>query len=265
MRKLLSLLAMMTVLLPLSIINVIASPPDSCLKMALPNDYRQEWVADLNRYDWVGSINDDSVRIDSCSDSPTFGEQYGKRYFVLKFNVYPFDTLLKISELVGVEKIPNKIPALKEDLLRLQQTIGTIYLTKQPNKYWQSDEYLFNNGWIALLFENYQNIDSVLNMFKTEIHDVEIVGFEATVKTPTGGGSIISSFRKELEVYPNPSDQLLTLQIGYVIGFQNIEIYNSNGIKVKEIPYSETINISDLPKGVYFIKYANENINFVKQ
>jgi hypothetical protein len=264
MKRFFLLLATMVVSLPLLFYNVNASPADSCLKMALPNDYREEWDAEMNRYDWVGSINDDSVRIDSCIDSPTFGERYGKRYFVLKFDIYPFDSLLKVSELVSVDKITNKITGLKDDLLRLQQAIGTIYLTKQPHEYWQSDEYLYNNGWIALLLENYQNIDSVLNLLKTEIHDVQIVGFEATVKTPLGGGGDIeeSSLKKEFKVYPNPANNTVLIERNGVEA-ADLQIVDITGriCLSHSIQFGETqiqIDISKLPAGKYIIEINNE-------
>jgi hypothetical protein len=265
MKKSFSLLAMMAVLMPLFISNVIASSSDSCLKMALPNDYCQEWNAEMNSYEWVGSVNEDSVKIDSCFDSPTFGKEFCKRNFVLKFPMYPFETLLNDDDTVAVKNVPDKIIGLRAELEKLQKQFGDFYFTKKYSLSNLTDYYLWDYGIVSIIFDEYQPIDSVLNEFKNQISSLEKIIFHAQVMTPAGGGNVKSSSRKELQVYPNPTDQLLTLQIDYVIGFQNIEIYNSNGIKVKEILYSKTINISDLPKGVYFIKYANENLNFVKQ
>jgi hypothetical protein len=265
MKKLLSLLVTIAVSLPLFIINVIASPPDSCLKMQLPNDYRQEWNAEMNSYEWVGSVNEDSVKIDSCGDSPTFGMKFGIRHFLLDFTSYPFESLLDETDKIRPGNVPNKIAGLKEELEQLQQEFGSFYFIKEYSPDEETDSSLWEHGRVVVIFDDYQIIDTVLTKFKNQIDSLKEILFDARVFTPLGGGSVKSSFRKELKVYPNPSDQLLTLQIDYVIGFQNIEIYNSNGIKVKEIPYSETINISDLPKGVYFMKYANENMNFVKQ
>jgi hypothetical protein len=70
-------------------------------------------------------------------------------------------------------------------------------------------------------------------------------------------------------VYPNPSNDLLTIQLTQFNGNQTIQICNSIGqlIKEFEINNSTTISVSNLDPGVYFIKNINqsESIKFIKE
>jgi hypothetical protein len=84
MRREIIILALMAILGILTSLKAQPKVDNNCLEMIYPNDYHKEWNEEWKKWDWEGSINDDSVRIDSCIDSPTFGERYGKRYFVLK-------------------------------------------------------------------------------------------------------------------------------------------------------------------------------------
>jgi hypothetical protein len=72
----------------------------------------------------------------------------------------------------------------------------------------------------------------------------------------------------EIKVFPNPVNNQLNIS-----GFKNlafsIEIYNTTGkVKIAVNNYN-TIDVSDLTKGIYFVKIRAENnskiIKFVKQ
>jgi hypothetical protein len=72
------------------------------------------------------------------------------------------------------------------------------------------------------------------------------------------------SYKKGLSVYPNPSDGIIHLKFkGIERARTQIEIYNSLGDKVysnvinKSGNFTEEINISNLPTGVYIIKYSD--------
>lgn len=81
----------------------------------------------------------------------------------------------------------------------------------------------------------------------------------------TGGvtGIITSKYEEDLFIYPNPSAGIFYLdetnrQIGEQI--TSVEIYNSTGSKIYKFEASNglTINISDQPKGIYFVRISTE-------
>ncbi len=71
-------------------------------------------------------------------------------------------------------------------------------------------------------------------------------------------------------IYPNPSANNITLGLNNIYENQPIQIFNSRGELVKEVSKknNETVNISDLPSGLYFIRLKNipsQVKKFIKQ
>jgi hypothetical protein len=67
-------------------------------------------------------------------------------------------------------------------------------------------------------------------------------------------------------IYPNPANDFINIGINdNHNGNFNISIYNSLGIKVLETSDESTINIEDLPSGMYFINVTTENLNKTKK
>ncbi len=98
-------------------------PPDSCLKMIWPNDY--------DPFNNTGSYNPDSVRIDTCIDSPTFGKQFAKQFYYIQLpeNFYPFDTILTDSMIKRVDDMNNNHLTFKLRFEQLDSVFGPIYFT----------------------------------------------------------------------------------------------------------------------------------------
>jgi hypothetical protein len=71
---------------------------------------------------------------------------------------------------------------------------------------------------------------------------------------------------ENIRIYPNPANDFINIEINnnYDSNF-NISIYNSLGIKVIETSNENTINIEDLPSGMYFINVTTENLNKTKK
>ena len=61
----------------------------------------------------------------------------------------------------------------------------------------------------------------------------------------------------EVKVYPNPSNNLLTVKVGDLENILEIKIYNEVGAIVKE-QNEKTVNVSRLNNGVYFMKIKTE-------
>jgi len=75
--------------------------------------------------------------------------------------------------------------------------------------------------------------------------------------TPTAINEKISN----LSVYPNPAKNTLTIDGDYT----SATIYNVFGKLVLTTDYQETIDVSALSNGIYFIKVDNTTIKFIKQ
>jgi hypothetical protein len=97
------------------------------------------------------------------------------------------------------------------------------------------------------------------NVWFGDTLEVEItVGQEASINSPEN---------KSFEIYPNPSSNLIVLTS---IQSENIRIYDCNGKIVKNRQCNKNqesikIDISDLNKGLYFIKAGKRVKKFIKQ
>jgi len=70
--------------------------------------------------------------------------------------------------------------------------------------------------------------------------------------------------------YPNPADASLTIELRSALNSDQLFIFNSMGVLVKEIEVKEstTISISDLASGLYFMRLKNNSQQaqkFIKQ
>ncbi len=104
------------------------------------------------------------------------------------------------------------------------------------------------NPSIQVKFENF-NVQGN-NLF---IDDIEISGTETPV-------AIIKTENSDiLKIYPNPTNDFINIEIA---GKGNIEIININGqvLYSKEYNKPQQIDISDYPKGIYFVKFKSRDI-----
>jgi hypothetical protein len=73
----------------------------------------------------------------------------------------------------------------------------------------------------------------------------------------------------DVKVYPNPvTENIITIESKNIRVSEPIEIYNSNGQKVRNIKASGTIthiNMQGLPNGVYFIKTEKNIVKIIKK
>lgn len=75
-------------------------------------------------------------------------------------------------------------------------------------------------------------------------------------------GSKSYTSNKEINICPNPADEIITIKLKGMQENSLVKIYSITGSLVKELRISEInnkINISDLPNGVYQIKLFNKN------
>lgn len=75
--------------------------------------------------------------------------------------------------------------------------------------------------------------------------------------------SISTNEEPQFQVYPNPARDQLSITSN--IEYEKISILSLNGSVIKQTQGNQTINISDLPNGNYFIQLEGENKIQVKQ
>ncbi len=84
----------------------------------------------------------------------------------------------------------------------------------------------------------------------------------------TGTGSVTSfSDNPLIQLYPNPSNDLvhLTLDPSLDLNLGKMTLYSTHGNKVMELAPVETIDLSTLENGTYYLTYTSEEHNIVKR
>ncbi|MEI6091030.1 MAG: choice-of-anchor D domain-containing protein [bacterium] len=117
-----------------------------------------------------------------------------------------------------------------------------------------------------------KDYSAVLKILSNDVYKPEVSvgltgsGTSSSVETPTFGICNIS-------ISPNPAGDYITVSLKPSEGFEpsegsEINIHNTLGEKVKTVSARHAvplrINISDLPKGMYFVKAGGETAKFIK-
>jgi hypothetical protein len=236
-------------------IDLHSNPPDSCLRMILNNDY--------DNYTQTGACNPDSVRVDSCSGSTTYKKLFAKKYFYLNFKVnnYPFDYQLKPDSIKRVSDISDSKPELKAKFQQLENQFGTIYI--QGRLYEAVDSEFWKNPGCRMFFDNYQNIEEILNVFTSNIDSLRVILYRNRALIPLDVEEIGEN-ENNIQIYPNLVENILNLKSLPSSSMDRISIFNLIGLKIYESEYKEQIDVSNLHPGMYFIKIGNKVEKFVK-
>jgi CubicO group peptidase (beta-lactamase class C family) len=121
--------------------------------------------------------------------------------------------------------------------------------------------------WIAL---NTTNDIGAVVLFNTEASDIAIFGVLCRLMNYAKDSIFLTGVNEknnlrieELTIYPNPSKDKITIPSFTKAGNTQLSIFNISGEKVMErqLTDNETqIDISALPRGVYFVKLQNEKM-----
>ena len=106
-------------------VNICISQTDTCKKLICQNNFCSLTLS--------GSSNPDSVLVDNCENSITFGKNFAKQYFFLKFQTYPFDSVIAANEIKGVYDLRDDIPDLKTKFIEIEQQFGSIFFKRYIN------------------------------------------------------------------------------------------------------------------------------------
>ncbi len=142
-------------------VNNCVAQQDTCLKLLYPNDY------DILTN--TGSDNPDSVKLDDCPGSVTFGKIFAKKYFTAKFTRYPFDEVIPPNEMKRVSDLSDSIPGLKEQFEDLESELGIIYFKRNSIFDATDSSWFLESGCVTILFDDYQCIENIESMFPAGI------------------------------------------------------------------------------------------------
>ena len=231
-----------------SIYALSQQPPDSCLK------YYNEPTDSTFR-------NRDSVKVDSCLDSPTYGVDFGKKNFYLKFNynIIPRTYLAPADSIIDytIDSINNKYTVAIYEFNQLRQLYGNFKFREIHPNLPDTTTFLLRNFY--LIFENYvpiKEVEKVLLSFSC----LNTAGFISWY-------GIVSEVDEKsiIFLHPNPVKDILDLTFLTSSNFEMISIYNLNGLKVLESNYNEQINVAELQPGIYFMRCGDKTYKFIKE
>ena len=89
------------------------------------------------------------------------------------------------------------------------------------------------------------------------------------VQCSTTGVNEIQNSTSNILVYPNPANDLLTIQLNSITENFTTEIFNTLGEKIYQSANNKTIDVSTFSQGMYFISVHQGNkiltAKFIKQ
>ncbi len=114
---------------------------------------------------------------------------------------------------------------------------------------------------------NNQNFDEAITFTVSSIefnYEYQIVENSSTVvKDPTIALSVDDSAKNHIKIYPNPVKDILNIT-GNTLQ-QDYQILSIDGKLLQNGTIQKSINVNRLPKGVYLLKFGENNIKFIKE
>lgn len=215
-------------------IHSFCVPKDSCFNLTVTNPFKSEWcsVELLNKYSTFAKPFDyvwqkgDTASIYDAED--------GQGLYIVE-----------VTGWVGFE-IMNHIPSYEPQ--NFTKIICAVPVGVNP-------EFTFTNKNDGeVLFSG--NYSEGKNLFTKQICTSDLL---TSVKENT--------FKPELSIFPNPSNNVIHLAGNFTNTSLDFMIYNAQGLLVKKVQnqtISETIDVSDLKPGVYFLQLFDGNISYSK-
>ncbi len=230
-----------------------AIPADSCLKMIIP-DEPENWF-----------INPNSIRVDSCIGSQTYGEMFAKKFYYCKINVgnYPLSNQLHADSIATIDDFLPSQSSFKMKMQQMETKYGKIYF--QGRDYLEEDSIFLLNPGFRLRFDNYNNIDSVTADFLLNITEINAISHGKNWKILVGIEN--NEYHNFIEEYITPNPVMNYLEIHRLSSFklERIKIYSITGEQLIDTEFSELVDVSNLKSGIYFVNIKNKYFKFIKQ
>lgn len=186
-------------LILISDINPAYAVTDSCLKMICPDD------------GWEYS-NPDSIKVDSCFGSNTYGEWFKKSGYWIRLEHYIFNKKpIAFNELINVNDIDStNFKDIKNSFIRLENKFGKIVFKRQHSMVIDSD--FIKRPVFVVDFSKYFLVKEHLDSLE-KTKDVLVAGIG-------WGFSYLSAPEEEyyriesMQIYPNPALDFIEISVG---------------------------------------------------
>lgn len=137
-------------------------------------------------------------------------------------------------------------------------------ILEYKSEQWDNISETWINGYITInkYDNNFNKIEKVSKLWNENLdkwdNRYKILYFWS--KTNTINNTFHSN---RFDIFPNPTNSILN--INTPLELNKISILNTSGRIMKTFNHSKRLNISELPKGIYFLKANSKNKSFVKK
>jgi hypothetical protein len=109
---------------------------------------------------------------------------------------------------------------------------------------------------------NYNNIDLSSYYYWVEIGNGNGCLTKSYFNNPTFTANVDNNSLEDLNVYPNPTESIITIKTNFASSIYQIQSLNGSIVKTGSGEGEFSININDLPSGVYFLNLDNGIRNY---
>ena len=154
-------------------------------------------------------------------------------------------------------------PDLKQQFEQFESELGTIYF--HGHIYDEPDSVVLANPVLRFSFERYQDYNYILDLFKDSIDSCLIVDYSLRVMILINVNERIEELsNNSFSFYPNPVYDILYIDSKNNSNNCKLSIYTLNGEKVLETEIRDTIDISQLSSGIYYVVVNDKRYKLIK-
>ena len=226
---------------------------DSCLKMVEIDD-------------GMNSFNPDSVKVDTCSNSPTFRKWYSRKGFLVGMTFYPISPKpIPPGSKKTWRDIDSQYISIKNSFQALENKFGIFSIRREYEN--SKDSIELASCVFILDFSNYLLVDSVLYYLR----NIDSVMGAYLQNEPLYSSVENEYIKNSFIISPNPASDFIEIEIPpleWGLGGVSAIIYNIFGQivlsvgAILELP--SRVDVSTLVPGLYFVRLGDKVTKFVK-
>jgi hypothetical protein len=271
----------------------LSSPADKSIFLNIPQNlaweegiYKKDYRLQISEADDFATTNTDTL-ISKFANADVKNLNYWQKYFWRVRNesgdtlgywseIWQFKTRMSDMLLMYPE---NTQTGLEQEInFKWYPVIGAEYYQLQISKNEQFTNMVYSKDSITTTEHFVPSLEKdILYYWRVRVWNTETIGtaYWSEVWTFTTGGSGVKDETDMIKIIPNPAGDFITVTLGTInpmlkhgVDETAIYIYNILGEKVITVSARHAVplrmNITDLPKGVYFVKIGGETAKFVK-